>query len=880
MRIITNFITLFSLFGAMNFASAQCGPTQVDLSTQLVGICEGDSETVNFTPVGTCSGNYEYQVETSTNAIIQPWSTLSQYTFTPTNTDTYTVYARCSACPTTVVFDTVLVEVVQTPTIVADTFVCYGTSANFSASGSPAGTMSWWDSETGGTQLSPNENYTSPPMTANDSVFLRVTGTVTGGGNQGSILITEAGLEGFAGGTGSEDYLEISNLFSNNVNTAGWVAAVSDSYSNINSVNNTLWYLPNSFAPCSIISKTDVNGSSNYWGSNIFWNPNQPGWAIILDDVGNIADFVAWGWSTTQLAGFNVTINGYNITLGTEWVGNSCPSNCSAVGTTPYSLSRIGNTDNNDAGDFVCQATSLNVVNPSLSCGWVTSNITCPYPVSVTIDSLPSASAPNTTTVACYADVPAPDATIITDATDDYTTSPTVQYMGEVSDGALCPETLTRTYRVTDSCSNFVDVNHIIIINDTVAPVMEAAPADLFVACYADVPPMDSLDWTDNCLGSGTAIGTEVSNGSTCPEVLTRTWTVTDTCGNTATEVQTITINDTIAPVIDPAPADLAIQCPSDLPPMVSLDWTDNCSGNGVLNGQEVSDGLSCPETITRTWTVSDGCGNTSTETQVIVINDITPPTASNLPTLQLAVLPPADSTLVTDAADNCGTPIVEWVGDESDNGFCPENVTRTYSVTDDCGNVTFITRNFIIGDNIPNVSFFADPTILDNLSSGIVEFDNNTIGADTYTWDFGDGSPISNEINPSHQFDISSSTTYDVWLVATSEFGCKDSAVVTINVFQELIYFVPNAFTPDGDGLNQTFKPVFAAGFDPNDYNLLIFNRWGEVLFESNNDQVGWDGTYGGKVVQEGTYLYKIEFGLKDDDSRKIVTGHVTLLK
>jgi gliding motility-associated-like protein len=869
------------MLSSVSFVSAQCGPTQVDLTPQILGLCEGDSDTVNFAAVGTCSGNYEYQVETSTNAIVQPWSTNNQYVFSPTTTDTYTVYARCSACPTTVVSDTFLTEVIPEPTIVADDFVCYGTSANFTASGSPAGTMSWWDSPTGGTQLSTTASYNTPPLTVDDTVYMQVTGTITGGANQnsGSILITECGLEGFPGST-SADYLEISNVYSTAINTAGWTVAVSSSYSNVNSVNSTLWNLPASFSPCSILSKIDQSNQSNYWGSNIYWAANQPGWAAIVDDVGNLVDFIAWGWSAGQLAGFNVNINGFNITLGTEWTGNGCNALCQTTGGTPYSFSRTGNSDNNNAGDFTCQATSLNVINPGLSCGWVTSNITCPYPAIVVVDSLPTASAPDTTIVDCYAAVPAPDALIIDDESDDYTSPPSVQFMGEVSDGNLCPEILTRTYRVTDSCSNFIEVDHIIIINDTVAPTMEAAPADLNVSCYTDVPPMDSLDWADNCLGSGTSGGTEVSNGLTCPEVLTRTWTITDTCGNTATETQTITIADTIFPVIDPAPADLTLQCPSDLPAITSLNWTDNCAGNGVLNGLEVSDGQSCPETITRTWTTTDGCGNTSTEIQVIVINDDTPPTASNLSTLQLPVLPPADITLITDAADNCGTPVVEWFGDNSDNGFCPENVTRTYSVTDDCGNVTYVTRNFNIGDNIPNVSFTADPTLLDNFSSGLVEFDNNTTGAVTYTWDFGDNSPLNDEINPSHQFDISSSTSYDVWLVATSEFGCADSTTVLINVFQELVYYVPNAFTPDGDNLNPTFKPIFAAGFDANDYNLLIFNRWGEILFESNNHNVGWDGTYNGKVVQQGTYVYKIEFGLEMDDSRKVVTGHFTLLR
>ena len=462
---------------------------------------------------------------------------------------------------------------------------------------------------------------------------------------------------------------------------------------------------------------------------------------------------------------------------------------------------------------------------------------------------------------------------------DDYTPNPTVTYIGEVSDGNTCPETLTRTYQVADTC-NYIEVYHIIVIHDTVAPILEIAPPNMTVACYSDVPTMETLSWTDNCMGAGDIMGIEVSSGTTCPEIFTRTWTITDTCGNLATQTQIITVNDTIAPVIEPAPANLTLQCPSDLPPMAALNWTDNCDGSGILPGVEVTDGLTCPETITRTWTTTDGCGNTSIEVQVIVINDDTPPTASNLPLMQVTVLPAPDVSVVADAADNCATPLVQWYSDVSDNGFCPENVVRTYSITDDCGNVTFVNRTFIVGDQTPDVKFTANPTLLDNLSDGWVQFYNQTTGATDYKWNFGDYSPLVYDRNTSYQFDISKSTTYDVWMVATSEFGCKDSTNLQILVFQELLYYVPTAFTPNDDGNNPLFEPIFAAGFNPDDYKFQVFNRWGQLLFESNNHQIGWDGTYNGKLVQDGTYLYKIEFGIERSTERKTITGHFSLLK
>ncbi|MEY4602709.1 MAG: hypothetical protein RIT43_1, partial [Bacteroidota bacterium] len=96
-------------------------------------------------------------------------------------------------------------------------------------------------------------------------------------------------------------------------------------------------------------------------------------------------------------------------------------------------------------------------------------------------------------------------------------------------------------------------------------------------------------------------------------------------------------------------------------------------------------------------------------------------------------------------------------------------------------------------------------------------------------------------------------------------------------------IYFVPNTFTPDNDEHNNLFKPIFTSGFDPYSYGLYIFNRWGELIFESHNTEYGWDGSYGEGLnfnCQEGVYTWKIEFKLYENDDRAILHGHVNLLR
>jgi gliding motility-associated-like protein len=100
------------------------------------------------------------------------------------------------------------------------------------------------------------------------------------------------------------------------------------------------------------------------------------------------------------------------------------------------------------------------------------------------------------------------------------------------------------------------------------------------------------------------------------------------------------------------------------------------------------------------------------------------------------------------------------------------------------------------------------------------------------------------------------------------------------VQVKERLIFYVPNTFTPDGNTRNQEFKPIFTAGYDIYTYELAIFNRWGEIMFESYNDEFGWDGTYGGEVMQDGTYVWRIRFRLLDDDDYQEHYGHVNLLR
>lgn len=226
------------------------------------------------------------------------------------------------------------------------------------------------------------------------------------------------------------------------------------------------------------------------------------------------------------------------------------------------------------------------------------------------------------------------------------------------------------------------------------------------------------------------------------------------------------------------------------------------------------------------------------------------------------------------------------WIFGDGNTGTGCADISNTYqnggiydvtlSLTSVVGCANSITYNdYIYVEHNPSASFI--PSLYTVLSLDTeVSFDNTTSGAVTYIWDFGDDSDQSTVLNPTHEFPGEQTSGYFVTLYAYSPIGCVDTTHVVIQVNEEVIYYIPNTFTPDGDEFNQTFQPIFTAGYDPYDFNMKIFNRWGEIIFETNDDKIGWDGTYNGQVVQDGIYNWTIEFKTMASDERISISGHV----
>ena len=152
--------------------------------------------------------------------------------------------------------------------------------------------------------------------------------------------------------------------------------------------------------------------------------------------------------------------------------------------------------------------------------------------------------------------------------------------------------------------------------------------------------------------------------------------------------------------------------------------------------------------------------------------------------------------------------------------------------------------------------------------------FTNNSANAITYQWFFGDGDS-SSQINPIHTFNDTGH--YNITLIAFNQYGCPNSITQgPYVVIPNNNYFIPNAFTPNHDGVNDLFQ-IYGNNFT-SEY-LTIFDRWGNKVYETHNLNEGWDGRYHNQIVAGGVYVYHAEIEFYNGE-RLHLKGDVTVLK
>jgi gliding motility-associated-like protein len=291
------------------------------------------------------------------------------------------------------------------------------------------------------------------------------------------------------------------------------------------------------------------------------------------------------------------------------------------------------------------------------------------------------------------------------------------------------------------------------------------------------------------------------------------------------------------------------------------------------------------------TLTITNACGKSVTDTVAVLIS---PP-----PVVRLA----ADSAFtcipgIINFQDRSGTansadPVISWEWDFGDGEFSAEqHPAHTYTsegvfnvnltVTTDRGCTDKSAAPVIVRTFPPPVAAFSVNAQSFDLPYEELQAINQSSDAVNYFWQFGpDGT--SNLTNP--KFMLKTVGTITIMLVATSQHGCKDTAFTTVETSADVVF--PNAFTPNESGASGGYYNITALNNDiffpytsgVVEFNLQIFNRWGELIFESNDIKQGWDGYYRGKLCQLGVYVWKAKVKLTNGKQFN-KAGNVTLLR
>lgn len=448
----------------------------------------------------------------------------------------------------------------------------------------------------------------------------------------------------------------------------------------------------------------------------------------------------------------------------------------------------------------------------------------------------------------------------------------------------------------------------------TIQPVPDATIAGSATVCVADPVPDATLtvtnstgDWTVNYLLNGGAAFENVPAGATPVNHIFNAGLgtydlvsiVDNVTGCTNPIAGQIVIDNYVTPTVDPMASisgcegdNIAVPNFTGTPAGVNFQWTNsgNDVGFGLMGAGAI--GPFVGQTGTAVVTVTPygpnptansplGCVG-PTEIMNITVNP------NPVPSFMADTLVGCEPLTVTFTnttanAQNC---IWEFGDGNSVNDCGPVtntygagtfDVTLTVASNDGCWGSTLITSYIEVYPQ-PTAAFTFAPQEID-VEDPVVEFTNGSLQATSYLWDFGDGTPDATSEDVAHEFPAVAGD-YLVTLYAYNN-TCVDSYQQVIHVQDVLIYYVPNIFTPDGDEFNETFQPIFTSGYDIYDFHLTIFNRWGERIFESYNDKKGWNGHYGdGGLVEDGVYIWQIEFKESGVDRLHEVRGHVTVLK
>ncbi len=342
-------------------------------------------------------------------------------------------------------------------------------------------------------------------------------------------------------------------------------------------------------------------------------------------------------------------------------------------------------------------------------------------------------------------------------------------------------------------------------------------------------------------------------------------------------------------------PLDLSVSgtrsiCPGDTAQLVA----NASGGEGApydytwsTGGKTAGEFVTPNSTTSYSVTVDDACETPPVEDSVEI--EVNPLPAVSIDGYDLESCSPVEAKLInaTPPAD-VGGDCVWDLGDGTEKVGC-DTITHLYDEPG-CYDVTLTVRSpdgcvdsttrtdYVCARLHPDADFDVDP-LSSNVQDPHFDFLNRTTGASSYEWTFGElGS--STEEHPSYSFPNDREGNYEVCLTATSAYGCEDRICRDVMVEGKFILYVPNAFTPDGDGVNDEFGPV-VQGADESEYSFEVYDRWGELLFDTNDPNERWDGTVNsGSPKKSDVYIWRVVTENRYTGADIERTGEVTIVR
>lgn len=409
------------------------------------------------------------------------------------------------------------------------------------------------------------------------------------------------------------------------------------------------------------------------------------------------------------------------------------------------------------------------------------------------------------------------------------------------------------------------------------------------LTCYQSADGNADVDATGGTPGYTYAWSPNVSTSDIGSSLTAGNYSVTVTDASGCTSTVTFAITEPTQLTISAAAAPAAVcegsnvqlsSVPAGGTPGYTVTWNP-----GALVG--TTQNIIPPATTTYTVDVTDANGCTATATTLVTVNSV--PVAAVGADLTTGCAP---LCVNFDDLSTINAPgvITSWAWDFGDNNTSTQqnpnncyntpgiyNVTLAVTTSDGCSN-TIVMNAYIEVYANPVASFTAGPQPTTILNPEITCTDLS-VNASSWNWSFGDVANSSSTLqNPS--FLYTEPNCYQISLEVTSADGCIDTTSQVVCIDPDVIIYVPNAFTPTEDGLNDVFLPV-TIGVNPDKYEFWVFDRWGNMIFYTDDLNEGWDGKVLGsdQLCQIDTYVWKIKC-TDVLDKRHDLIGHVNLIR